>query len=69
MGTIGDIIHFGFGIDSVVRKLVDLDQGRVLVALCAATVECYHKDHAANIAWELVQLNCDLDHFTPSAPQ
>lgn len=69
MGTMGDIIHFGFGVDSVVRKLLDVDQGLVLVALCAATIECYDEDQAANIIWELVQLDCELHHFTPSAPQ
>lgn len=53
--TKGDVLHFGFGIDSIVRNLSASYEGGILVILSAALAECYFEDHAANILWELVQ--------------
>ena len=54
--TIGDVMHFGFGVDSIVRNLSATHEGGVLVILSAALAECYFENHAANTLWELVQL-------------
>jgi len=55
MNTIGNMLHFGFGVDSVVRNLAATEEGGILVALCAAATETFALDHAANIFWELVR--------------
>ena len=54
--AIGNVMHYGFGIDSIVRNLSATYEGGILVLLCAATSECYSEEHAAKIIWELVQL-------------
>lgn len=69
MRSIGDLVHFGFGINSVIRNLTATEEGGSLVALCAAAVECYPEDQAANIMWELVRLYKASDMLKPSALQ
>lgn len=69
MRTIGDIVHFGFGIDSIVRNLCATEEGGILVMLCATAAECYHEDQAANIMLELARAYKTPDQFTPSARQ
>ncbi len=54
--AMGDVMHLGFGIDSIVRNLSATYEGGILVVLSAALAECYFENHAANILWELVQL-------------
>ena len=54
--TGGDVLHVGFGIDSIVRTLSASYEGGVLVILSAALGECYFENHAANILWELIQV-------------
>ena len=69
--TVGDVMHFGFGIDSIVRNLSASYEGGILVILCAALVECYYEHHAANILFQLVQ-ECkpkDSSDRTPSPIQ
>ena len=53
--TLGQVFHFGFGIDSIVRNLSASYEGGILVILGAALGECYFENHAASILWELVQ--------------
>jgi hypothetical protein len=60
MNTIGNMLHFGFGVDSVVRNLAATEEGGILVALCAAATESFLPDHAANIFWELVRISKPL---------
>ena len=54
--AIGNVMHYGFGLDSIVRNLSATYEGGILVLLCAATSECYSEKHAAKIIWELMQL-------------
>ena len=54
--TIRDIMHFGFGVDSIVRNLSATSEGEVLIILTAALGEFYYENHAADILWELVQV-------------
>ena len=69
--TKGDILHFGFGIDSIVRNLSASYEGGILVILSAALGECYFENHAANILFELVQTYKPKDSGdrTPSPTQ
>jgi hypothetical protein len=69
--TMGDVVYFGFGIDSMVRNLSASYEGGVLVLLSAALAECYHENQAANILWELVQAYKPVDSSdrTPSPTQ
>ena len=58
-------------IDSIVRSLSASYEGGVLVVLSAALGECYHENHAANVLWELVQVQkpADSTNQTPSPTQ
>ena len=69
--ALGNVMHFGFGIDSIVRNLSASYEGGVLVLLCAALAECYYETHAADILWELVQCSKpkDAGDRTPSPTQ
>ena len=69
--TLGDVIHFGFGVDSIVRNLSATTEGGILVILTAALGECYHENQAADILWELVQVYkpASSDGRTPSPNQ
>jgi hypothetical protein len=65
MNAIGNMLHFGFGVDSVVRNLVATEEGGILVAPCAAATESFHLNHAANILWELVRVFKTPEKQTP----
>ncbi|KIW13133.1 hypothetical protein PV08_08320 [Exophiala spinifera] len=67
--TIGNMLHFGFGVDSIVRNLAATVEGGTLVALCAAATETFHSDQAANILWELVRSFDPPERRTPSPMQ
>lgn len=69
MQSMGNIVHFGFGVDSVIRNLATTEEGGCLVTLCAAAAECYPEDQVANIMWELVRCYKTPDSLTPSALQ
>lgn len=69
--TMGNIVHFGFGADSVVRNLSSTYEGGILVAIAASATECYKIDHTADILWEMVQLykHSTPEEMTPSPMQ
>ena len=69
MNTIGNMLHFGFGVDSVVRNLATTEEGGILVALCAAATEAYALNHAGDIFWELVRTCKVPEKQTPSPLQ
>lgn len=69
MNTLGDMLHFGFGVDSIVRNLAATVEGGILVALCAAVTEAFHPDHGANIFWELVRSFSPPEKRAPSPMQ
>ncbi len=41
VGTLGDTLEIGFGIEDVVRLMAKSERGCVCLALCAALKECY----------------------------
>ena len=49
-----EIIWYGFGLKTLPKLLATTEQGTVFLALCAALSECYHRDVAAEILFELV---------------
>ena len=69
MNSIGNMLHFGFGVDSVVRNLAATEEGGILVALCAAATEAFTLDHAAEILWELTRTFRAPEKFVPSPLQ
>jgi hypothetical protein len=69
MSTIGNMLHIGFGIDSVVRNLATTEEGGILVALCAAAAEAFVEDHAASVLWELVRTFKVPEKQTPALLQ
>ena len=69
MQSMGNIIHFGFGIDSIIRSLATTEEGGCLVVLCAAAAECFPENHSANIMYEMVRSYQAPDSFMPSALQ
>ncbi|KAI9690723.1 MAG: hypothetical protein M1820_009875 [Bogoriella megaspora] len=53
--SLSNVIHFGFGVDSIVRNLAASREGGTLVGLCAAASECFHEDFAPMIMCDLVE--------------
>ena len=69
MQSMGNVFHFGFGIDSIIRSPATTEEGGCLVVLCAAAAKCYQEEHAASIIWELVRCHRAPDAFMPSTIQ
>lgn len=69
MGSMGQLYHFGFGVDTIIRSLATTEEGGCLVVLCAAAAECYQEEHAAGIMWDLVRCHRAPDAFMPSTMQ
>jgi len=68
-GGYGNLLWFGFGIQSFARTLGATDQGCSLLALCAALAECYHDDFAADVMHNIVLQHNPPDQLTPSLNQ
>ena len=56
-GGLGNVLWFGFGIKSLICALGTTDEGRSLLAICAALSECYHEDIAAEVMHNVVLLH------------
>jgi hypothetical protein len=69
--AIGNVMHYGFGIDGVVCQLSASNEGGILVILCAALGECFNENLAAIVLWELTQSYKpdDAGDRTPSPSQ
>ena len=69
--SVGNIVHFGFRADGIVRNLSSTYEGAVLTAITASAVECYKNDHAVDILWEMAQLyrTDTAEDMTPSPIQ
>lgn len=67
IGSYGDVLCFGFGVEDLVRLLVKTEEGAVCVALCAALRECYHEDFAVEILLELARLTSVPGKYMPSS--
>jgi hypothetical protein len=62
----GKALWFGFGLRSLPRTLGTTDEGRSLVALCAALGETFHEDIAASVIHHLVANFNAPSGLTPS---
>ncbi|KAF2193192.1 hypothetical protein K469DRAFT_745524 [Zopfia rhizophila CBS 207.26] len=67
VGSIGNILQFGFGIEDVVRKMAQAERGCVCLALCAALKECYTDYIAVEILLEMVRLLKADGQYMPSS--
>jgi hypothetical protein len=67
VGSLGDTLEFGFGIEDVVRSMAKSQQGAICLALCAALKECYHDDVCVEVLLELALLSKVDGHFMPSS--
>jgi hypothetical protein len=53
IGSLSNILHFGFGAESPIHLLVKTEEGSICLALCAALSECYHRDVAVEVLLEI----------------
>ena len=56
VGSLGNTLEFGFGVEDVVRKMAKTGRGCVCLALCAALKECYFDDIAVEVLLEMARL-------------
>jgi len=69
MGSLGDVIYFGFGATHLIRDLTTTEEGGCLVAICAAPSPCYHEDVAADILHEMALFHKIPNRLAPSILQ
>jgi hypothetical protein len=62
----GEVLRFGFGIETLPRALAKTEQGMVCLALCAALAEFYNEDVAAATLFQLIELSRLPQDMTPS---
>ena len=67
VGAVGATLEFGFGVEDLVRSMTKSEQGTVVLALCAALMECYSLDIATEILLELARLSEVGGHWMPSS--
>lgn len=67
VGSLGDTLEFGFGIEDVVRSMAKSQQGSTCLALCAALKECYHDDVCVEVLLELARLSKVDGQWMPSS--
>ena len=67
VGSLGDTLEFGFGIEDVVRTMAKTERGCVCLALCAALKECYSNDIAVEVLLEMARLVKVDGQYMPSS--
>ncbi|KAK5197040.1 hypothetical protein LTR72_000268 [Exophiala xenobiotica] len=67
VGTLGDTLEFGFGIQDVVRLMARSERGCICLALCAALKESYSDDMAVEILLEMARLVKIDGQYMPSS--
>ena len=67
VGSLGDTLEFGFGIEDVVRSMAKSQQGSICLALCATLKECYHDDVCVEVLLELARLSKVDGQWMPSS--
>jgi hypothetical protein len=67
VGSLGNTLEFGFGIEDVVRSMVKIERGCVCLALCAALKECYSDDIAVEVLLEMARLVNVDGQYMPSS--
>ena len=55
-GSMGNVLWFGFGVNSLIRSLVPTRQEVILLSLCAALGEAHRAELAAEVLYETVKL-------------
>ena len=69
MGSVGKVLEFGFGLKHLVRSLSIIEEGGILVALCAALMSCYPEEFAADVLFELIGCHKAPEELAPSVLQ
>lgn len=64
--SLGDGLWFGFGIKTLVRDLGTTNEGMSLLSLCAALVEAWDDEKAAEVMYHLTSLAKAPESLTPS---
>jgi hypothetical protein len=67
VGTLGETLEIGFGIEDVVRSMAKSMQGATCLALCAALKDCYSDDVAIEVLLELARLSKVEGQWMPSS--
>ena len=67
VGTLGDTLEIGFGIEDVIRSMAKSMQGATCLALCAALKDCYSDDVAIEVLLELARLSKVEGQWMPSS--
>ncbi|OCL14997.1 hypothetical protein AOQ84DRAFT_279874, partial [Glonium stellatum] len=67
VGSIGNTLEFGFGIEDVIRSMANSEGGSVCLAICAALKDCYSDTVAIEVLLEMARL-CNVDgQYMPSS--
>jgi len=67
IGSLGDVLYFGFGAEDIVRSLSKTEEGAICLAMCAALRDCYHEDVAVEVLLELARLTEVPGKYMPSS--
>ena len=67
VGSVGDALEFGFGIEDVVRSMAKSERGCICLALCAALKDCYSDDMAVEVLLEMARLVKVDGQYMPSS--
>jgi hypothetical protein len=64
VGSWGNALEFGFGVEDVVRNMARSERGCTCLALCASLMECYSEEVATEVLLELARLvNVEKQHM------
>ncbi len=66
---IAKLLYFGIGVRNIVHTLVSTDEGTSLLGLCATLSECFHKDYAAEVMWNIAKTLSPPGEIKPSVEQ
>ena len=68
VGSLGDALYFGFGVEDLVRSLATTEEGAVCLALFAALADCYSEDVAVEVILELARATRKVEgQYMPSS--
>lgn len=67
VGSLGNALEFGFGVQDVIRSMVKSERGCVCLSLCAALKECYSDDISVEVLLEMARLMNVDGQYMPSS--
>jgi hypothetical protein len=68
VGSLGDALYFGLGVQDLVRSLATTEEGAVCLALFAALADCYSEDVAVEVILELARATKKVEgQYMPSS--